>query len=126
MRKTAERRCPCQGGTLVRFLQPIILAALTEEPCHGYVLLQKIAQTRLWQEEQPDPAGVYRTLRDMERRGLISSRLDPSSGTDRKVFALTEEGEACRQSWLETLRQYREGLDEIIGSLSVFEGPEAP
>lgn len=124
MKSASTRRCPCQGGTLVRFLQPIILSVLSEEPCHGYILLQKIARTRLWQDEAPDPAGVYRTLRDMESRGLIASHVDGQSraGLDRKVFVLTEEGQACRQSWLHTLRQYREGLDEIIGALAGLDG----
>lgn len=121
MKTTSARPCPCQGGTLVRFLQPIILSALSEEPCHGYVLLQKIAQTRLWQDEAPDPAGVYRTLRDMEARGLIAVDAQPRSSLDRKVFTLTEEGKACRRSWLETLRQYRQGLNEIIEVLAGLE-----
>ena len=29
-------KCACQGGTLMRFVQPIILSALSEAPDHGY------------------------------------------------------------------------------------------
>lgn len=124
MQDTSARRCPCQGGTLVRFLQPIILSALSEEPCHGYILLKKISQTRLWQDEVPNPTGLYRTLRDMEARGLIASHVDGQSRAgDRKVFSLTEEGMACRQSWLKTLRQYQRDLNEVIDALASFEGP---
>lgn len=123
MKKASPRPCPCKGGTLVRFLQPIILSALSEEPCHGYVLLQRISQTRLWQDEAPDPAGVYRTLRDMETRGLIASEINtqPPSGLGRKVFSLTPEGEECRQSWLETLRRYQQGINEVVEMLAGFE-----
>ena len=117
MKKDSTRRCPCQGGTLVRFVQPIILSILYEGPCHGYVILQKIAKTRLWNSETPDPAGVYRALKDMEDRGLISSYADPESLTERKLFKLTEEGLECRKSWLKTLRQYRLGLNEVISML---------
>ena len=101
-------------------MQPIILSILSEGPCHGYVILQKIGQTRLWGGVDPDPAGVYRALRDMEERGLICAKVDGQTrtGAERKVFQLTEEGVACRRSWLETLREYRLGLDEVIDALA--------
>ena len=110
VKKVNVRLCPCQGGTLVRFLQPAILTILSQEPCHGYMLLQRVGQTRLWQTEAPDPAGVYRALRDMESRGLIASQTEEG----RKVFHLTEEGARCRSTWLRTLRTYQLGLEEMI------------
>ena len=118
MRKTAVvRPCPCQGGTLVRFVQPIILSILSEEPSHGYAILQKIGQTRLWKTEMPDPAGVYRTLKDMEERGLIASTIDVQGQTERKLYSLTDEGRNCRESWLDTLQDYRLGISEVISAL---------
>lgn len=127
MKKASNRPCPCKGGTLVRFLQPLILAALSKEPCHGYVLMQKISATRLWQDEAPDPAGVYRTLRDMESRGLIVSATGAQqpAGLGRRVFTLTPQGELCRRSWLETLCKYRQGINEVIEILSDFESPDS-
>lgn len=119
-KKVTSRLCPCQGGTLVRFLQPAILAILSEKPYHGYMILQKLGRTLLWREEAPDPAGVYRALRDMEKRGLISAQME--AGSDRKVFRLTEDGVRCRASWLKTLRQYQLGLDEMIAALAACEG----
>ena len=62
-------KCACQGATLTRFIQPILLFCLAETPDHGYNLLQKIAKTELWKDTPPDAAGVYRVLRDMEKRG---------------------------------------------------------
>ena len=121
MKKTTVRRCPCQGGTLVRFVQPIILSVLQDGPCHGYGILQKISRTRLWSAEAPDPAGVYRALKDMEERGLITSREDPAM-EDRRLYVLTDEGRECRRRWLKTLRQYRLGISEVISMLSREEG----
>ena len=118
MKKNPTRRCPCQGGTPIRFVQPIILSILYEGPCHDHVILQKIAKTRLWNSETPDPAGVYRVLKDMEARGLISSYVDPDNLTERRLFELTEAGLECRKSWLKTLRQYRLGLNEVVSMLS--------
>ena len=63
-----DASCPCEGSSLVGFIQPIILSLLEEGPCHGYVLMQNIGRTRLWKDNRPDAAGVYRALKDMENR----------------------------------------------------------
>lgn len=120
MNQETLQNCPCQGKTLMRFVQPMILAMLSREPCHGYILIQKIAATKLWRGAVPDPAGIYRTLREMEGRGLITSREDQKagSGMSRRIFSLTDIGAACQQNWLHTLRRYQEGIDEIIQMLA--------
>lgn len=114
-----QQDCPCRGKTLMRFVQPIILAVLWESPCHGYRLIQKIARTKLWYGVTPDPAGIYRTLRDMERRGLIVSQrvLDGGKGHECRSFSITEAGGACHKNWLRTLRRYQAGIEELIQML---------
>ena len=113
-------KCACQGATLTRFVQPIILFLLAESPDHGYELIQKIARTELWQDSPPDPAGVYRVLRDMEKRGLISSDVTPDSraGIGKRVFSITDEGRVCMANWAETLVRYRSGIDQVINRLN--------
>ncbi len=119
MKKSGSRPCPCQGGTLMRFVQPLILAQLEQGPDHGYSIVQKISHTRLWKNESPDAAGVYRVLREMEERGLVTAHLeqDCRAGLGKRVFSITEEGRNCRSSWLRTLRSYRRGVDEVISML---------
>ena len=114
-----EEKCACQGGSLMRFVQPILLTLLAEAPDHGYELVRKIGETRLWMETRPDAAGVYRVLRDMEARGLIESHLDADSkaGVGKRVFAITEEGRVCMMNWLATLIEYRAGIDDVIDRL---------
>lgn len=114
--KNENAKCACQGGTLTRFVQPIILFSLAEAPDHGYELLQKISKTDLWNDAPPDAAGVYRVLRDMEKRGLVRSHLDPDSkaGMGKRVFEISEEGRACMSNWVDTLEQYRRGIDQVI------------
>ncbi|MGN1410593.1 MAG: PadR family transcriptional regulator [Eubacteriales bacterium] len=109
-------KCACHGATLTRFVQPIILFSLSESPCHGYELTQKIAHTELWQDNPPDAAGVYRILRDMERRGLITSSVtaDSKAGMGKRVFSITDSGRVCMANWAETLERYRSGIDEVI------------
>lgn len=113
-------KCACQGGTLMRFVQPIILSLLSEAPDHGYELVQKIGRTALWNDTAPDSAGVYRVLRDMEKRGLVQSRLDADSiaGVGKRVFAITDEGRACMRNWLQTLGAYQKGIQDVIERLT--------
>lgn len=127
--KNETVKCACQGGTLTRFVQPIILFLLAESPDHGYNLVQKIAQTDLWKEAPPDTAGVYRVLRDMEMRGLLRSSVTSESraGMGKRVFAITEEGRACMVNWVETLEKYRRGIDQVIACLQeALDDPSAP
>ena len=88
-------KCACQGGTLMRFVQPIILSALAQSPDHGYDLLRKLGQTALWRDAKPDATGVYRVL-----------------------IAITDAGRACMDSWIDTLTDYRQGIDEVIDLLT--------
>ena len=39
-----DASCPCQGSSLVGFIQPIILSLLGDGPCHGFVLMQNIGR----------------------------------------------------------------------------------
>lgn len=117
--KGENAKCACRGGTLTRFVQPIILVSLAKSPDHGYRLLQKIAATELWKSSVPDAAGVYRILRDMEKRGLITSRTTENSkaGMGKRVFSITEAGWDCMKNWEHTLAEYRHGIDQVVGRL---------
>ena len=119
MKTNLEQPCPCEGGTLVRFIQPLILSLLTEDSSHGYLLLQKISQTRIWGDNPPDPSGVYRVLREMEKRGLVKSEisLESKAGLGRKVYSITPEGIECRKTWHNTLLNYRNDIDELVHML---------
>src|SRR2546422_2519451 len=65
--------CQCNGGQPKNFLQPCLLLLLFQRPSHGYDLLDRLAQAGL-SIGAPDPAAVYRMLRQMERDGMVISR----------------------------------------------------
>ncbi|PHV71244.1 transcriptional regulator [Sporanaerobium hydrogeniformans] len=120
--KEIDSKCACKGSTLVRFIQPIILASLCEGPNHGYNLIEKISQTTIWQGNSPDATGIYRILRDMEKRGLVKSYVEAETraAIGKRVFSITEEGRQCIGNWIHTLRQYNEGIKDIITRLEPF------
>ena len=109
------RRCPCQGETLDRLIQPAVLAFLAREPMSGYRLLRLLDGMPMFREHKPDPAGVYRCLKMMERRGLVTGSWSLShSGPASRRFRLTRAGQSCLARWVETLVVYRQDLDFIL------------
>ena len=106
--------CQCNGGQPKNFLQPCLLLLLFQRPSHGYDLLDRLAQAGL-SIGAPDPAAVYRTLRQMERDSLVISRWDPSShGPPRRTYELSSEGEDLLHTWAQSIRQNRKVLDRYL------------
>ena len=106
--------CQCNGGQPKNFLQPCLLLLLFQHPSHGYDLLDRLAQAGL-SIGAPDPAAIYRTLRQMERDGLVISRWDPSNhGPPRRTYELSSEGEDLLHTWAQSIRQNRRVLDRYL------------
>ena len=70
-----------------------ILYLLTEEPMHGYQIMQELAERTdgLW---KLSPGSVYPTLQQLEDEGLVKS--EQMDG--KNVFGLTDEGQAKVES----------------------------
>lgn len=65
-----------------------VLALLTEQPMHGYQIIQEIGR-RSGGSWKPSPGSVYPTLQQLEDEGLV--RAEEQEG--RRVFRLTADGE---------------------------------
>jgi DNA-binding PadR family transcriptional regulator len=107
--------CACSGVHLPKLVQPLIMAALSKESLHGYALAQRIASGKACQGSPPDHSGVYRLLRGMEKRGLLTSRLAESdAGPARREYALTPRGRECLGRWAASLTRYRASIDAVL------------
>jgi len=97
------------------WLQPFLLLSLQQWQSHGYELMQRLA---VYGFESIDPGSVYRTLRQLERDGLVSSDWDTNSsnGPARRVYSLTDSGETYLQGWASALRGYQSMLDSFFKS----------
>ena len=112
--KTFEQ-CPCVGATLDKLVQPAILAILTEMPLHGYELTRKIGSIPHFLNEAPDISGVYRMLKSLESRGMVTSKWDLSqNGRPKRLFAITHEGRQCLEHWNATLKQYHKSIGSLL------------
>lgn len=104
------------GKTLSRLSQPTILSiiAASKEPLHGYVIVQLAAQSPMFGGNKPDATGVYRTLKQMEEKGLVSSEWDtPKAGPAKRMFVLTEDGRVCLRRWIDALACYQATIGEL-------------
>ena len=110
-----KERCPCQGQTMDRLVQPAVLAILARQEMSGYDLRERLASLRIFGGQSPDPTGLYRTLSGMERRGLLASRAAKSlRGPTKRLFRVTPAGRQCLSSWRGTLKDYQASLNEIL------------
>lgn len=109
--------CPCSGATLARLIQPAVMTLLAGGPLHGYRIVQRLAKTPLVGGSRPDPTGVYRMLRLMERRRLVVSSWDLSeSGPAKRQYRLAPEGHRCLGRWVKTLTDYHRAIGRLLAA----------
>ena len=109
------RRCPCSGGTLAKLVHPAVLTILASGPLHGYRIVEHLARMPVSGGIRPNPTGVYRVLRDLERDGYVTSTWDLSDrGPARKSYRLTSAGRQCLRQWIETLDYYRRAIGKLL------------
>lgn len=107
--------CPCRGATLAKLVQPAILALLAEGGLHGYEVVQRAADLPTLRGHRPDPTGIYRILKTMARRGLLTAAWDASEkGPAKRSYTLTAAGRECLAAWVQTLHSYRDAIDALL------------
>jgi len=67
-------------GNLYRFVEPVVLFLLQRHgPSHGYELASALEQYALT-DSAVERAALYRTLKQLEKQQLVSSRWDAGPG----------------------------------------------
>jgi poly-beta-hydroxybutyrate-responsive repressor len=100
------------------FLRPCLLLLLREQPAHGYELLERLQSLG---HAGDDPGGLYRTLRALERDGLVRSSWAPStSGPDRRIYELTRAGTEELHRRAVSLAAGRDVLDRFLSRYEEF------
>jgi DNA-binding PadR family transcriptional regulator len=82
--------------------QEVVLAMLAKEPSHGYELRARLRHTLGPLGEALNPGHVYVTLTRLEKAGLVTSERAEgvADRQDRKVYALTPDGQQRVAEWL--------------------------
>jgi DNA-binding PadR family transcriptional regulator len=91
-----------QGEVLKGHLDLLLLAALRPEPAHGYRVVELLRERSEGLFDLGEGT-VYPALYRLERQGLLASAWSRASGRRRRVYRLTQRGEAMlaekRQEW---------------------------
>ena len=96
-------------------LSSSLLAYLRRWNAYGYQLVQELGKAGM---ENFDSTTVYRTLRQLERSGLVSSFWDTSeSGPARRMYAITKAGDTFLDLFLDTFTRYQNILQSALNSL---------
>jgi len=86
-------------------LTTTLLAFLRNWNAYGYQLSQQLSEAGL---PAFDSGTVYRTLRQLEKAGMVSSFWDTSeSGPARRMYSLTKAGDIFLTSWIDVLGRYQ-------------------
>ena len=108
------RGCRC-GGQVRGFIQPRLLLLLAQKPAHGYELMDALRSVQ-GDENLSDPGLLYRTLRQFEVDGLVTSSWDTEGhGPARRVYQLTEAGLEYLDMWAADIRATRDRLEQFLG-----------
>jgi len=103
----------CPAHAIRGFVQPWALLLLLQGPTHGYELLERLAEDD--DIPGPDPGLLYRTLRKLERRGLVRSTWETErAGPARRLYQVTPQGQEFVHAWAERVRTIRRRLDRFM------------
>ncbi|MDA1004588.1 MAG: helix-turn-helix transcriptional regulator [Chloroflexi bacterium] len=98
-----------------------VLAFLRTSSAYGYQLTRMLEEAGL---PDFDSGSVYRTLRQLERSGKVSSFWDTSeSGPARRMYTMTSAGEIFLRGWIDVIDRYQAVLQQTA---DVFRGEERP
>jgi PadR family transcriptional regulator PadR len=118
------RRRPAPAQPDARdILIPYVLLAVSLQRAHGYLIEEYLRGVGFLTLEM---STLYRTLRQLEKDGLLCSTWEPGpTGPARRVYSLTELGRAWLDQWADALGIYRRMLDQFFGLYGQQKEPEA-
>jgi poly-beta-hydroxybutyrate-responsive repressor len=89
------------------------LLAVSLQRAHGYLIEEYLRSVGFFGLEM---STLYRTLRQLEKDGLLCSAWEPGpTGPARRVYSLTDVGRSWLDQWADSLGAYRRMLDQFFG-----------
>ena len=80
--------------------QEVVLAMLAKEPSHGYQLRARLRDALGPLGESMNDGHIYVTLARLEKAGLLAVETSAEGDRDRKVYALTTQGQERVTEWI--------------------------
>lgn len=90
----------------------------SQEPVHGYRIIQLIKQHTERQGIEVKEGTVYAVCRSLQGLGLITNEIvDSDQGPPRKVFRITPTGRRALRQGLEKWRALVAAVDDVTGDM---------
>src|SRR5215210_6433216 len=100
-----RRPAPAANEAPRDILIPYVLLAVSLQRAHGYLIEEYLRNVGFLSLEM---STLYRTLRQLEKDGLLQSTWEPGpTGPARRVYTLTSVGRTWLDEWASTLGIYR-------------------
>jgi PadR family transcriptional regulator PadR len=94
------------------WLVPVTLVILRDSTSYGYQLMERLVELGF---EAMNPGTIYRTLRKMEKDGLCESSWHTASGGPaRRMYSITDYGEAYLEMWVRSLERYQHSIEAFF------------
>ncbi|MCK9443872.1 MAG: PadR family transcriptional regulator [Tissierellaceae bacterium] len=95
-------------------LEACLLILLKENKSYGYNLMNDLHKFG-FEEDSLNISVIYRNLRSMEKRGLItSSWAESDQGPRKRVYEITADGEQDLKNWIWMLKNRKSQIETII------------
>lgn len=91
-------------GAHHRWMEPFVLALLAGGSAHGYAIVGELSQLGIT-TGAVDVGQVYRTLRDLEEAGQVTSSWTTGTGPARRDYDLTEAGFNALDEWAAVMKE---------------------
>jgi PadR family transcriptional regulator PadR len=95
-----------------RWLEPFVLMALAGGSTHGYGIIGVLRDVGI-AESALDVGQVYRTLRDLEQAGQITSTWMTGTGPARRDYTITELGARALDEWAAVMKERKRLIAEF-------------
>ena len=109
----AKTSTPQVFGRLEKFMEPCLLLTLREEESHGYELMEKLKEFG-FEGSSADMANMYRILRNLEEKEMLSSKWEEGAGPPKRVYSITQAGEKLLEEWAALIRKNRARIDRFL------------
>ena len=107
----------CAMGNLYRFVEPVLLFLLKRKGwSYGYELAGELQLFSLTAAEI-ESAALYRTLRQLEKSGCVTSKWDMKHpGPARRMYYLTARGHEHLQEWMALLDHISKSMSRLVAA----------
>jgi DNA-binding PadR family transcriptional regulator len=110
------------GARRGRWIEPFVLLLIAEGPVHGYSVISQLNELGL-NSDGVDVGMVYRTLRELEAEGLVTTRWGLEEGPPRREYRLTSKGYEVLDDWVAVMVERRRLIEVFLERSRRIERP---